>query len=112
MVTNKEKFNKKYGFKPNQSHSVAEIAKLTGIKKSILDEVGKRGAGAWKTNIASVRLKKDLSKNPDLKKYPRSTRLTKEQWAISRIYSFVMGGTTQKTADKDLWNKHLKNKNK
>ena len=70
----------------------------------------RRGIGAWKTNISSVRLKKDFSKNPNVKKYPRSARLTKEQWAFARIYSFVMGGKTQKTADKDLWDKHLKSK--
>jgi len=29
----------------------------------------------------------------------------KEQWAMARIYSFVMGGTTQKTTDADLWAK-------
>ena len=32
----------------------------------------------------------------------------KEQWAMARVYSFVMGGKTQKTADKDLWEKHKK----
>jgi len=28
------------------------------------------------------------------------------QWGQARIYSFVMGGKTQSTADKDLWEKH------
>jgi hypothetical protein len=106
----KQRFNKKYGFSPNESHSLNEIAKISGIRKSILEEVKKRGIGAWKTNISSVRLKKDFSKNPNLKKYPRSARLTKEQWSFARIYSFVMGGKTQSTADKDLWDKHLKSK--
>jgi len=26
------------------------------------------------------------------------------------VYSFIMGGKTQKTADKDLWTKHKKSK--
>ena len=81
-MSNKSKFNKKYGFKSNESHSLNEIAKISGIKKSILQEVYNRGTGAWKTNISSVRLKKDFSKNPNVKKYPRSARLTKEQWSL------------------------------
>ena len=35
-----------------------------------------------------------------------------QQWAMARIYSFVMGGKTQKTADADLWAKHKKSKRK
>jgi hypothetical protein len=101
-LTNKEKFNKKYNQPLNKSNSFDDIVKLSGIKKSILKEVYKRGIGAWKTNIESVRLKKDFSKDPNIKKYPRSARLTKEQWAVARVYSFIMGGKTQKTADKDL----------
>jgi len=31
---------------------------------------------------------------------------------MARIYSFVVGGKTQKTADADLWKKHLKAKKK
>ena len=34
MPTYKQKFNKKYGFKSNESHSIKEIAKLSGIKYS------------------------------------------------------------------------------
>lgn len=104
VLTNKQKYNKKYGFKLSESHSLEDISKKTGIKKSILQSVYNRGVGAWKTNIASVRLK---SGKKDAKA-PRSAKMTKEQWGVSRIYSFVMGGRTQKTADKDLWEKHLK----
>jgi hypothetical protein len=32
----------------------------------------------------------------------------KEQWGVARVYSFVMGGKTRSTADKDLWEKHKK----
>lgn len=51
--------------------------------------VYRRGIGAWKTNIASVRLKKDYSKNPDTSKYPRSARLGREQWAHARVNAFL-----------------------
>tara|TARA_R100000657_G_C4642188_1_gene87897 strand:+ start:561 stop:884 length:324 start_codon:yes stop_codon:yes gene_type:complete len=106
VLTNKQKFNKKYGQKQGQANSLADISKLTGVKKSILQDVYNRGVGAWKNNLASVRLK---SGKKDYKA-PRSAKMGKEQWAIARVYSFVMGGKTQKTADKDLWNKHKKSK--
>ena len=101
-LTYKQKFNKKYGLPLNNSNSLDEIAKLTGIPKRILIEVVRRGVGAWQNNLASVRLKsgkKDATA-------PRSRKMTKQQWSYARVYSFVMGGKTQKTADKDLWEKH------
>lgn len=106
VLTNKQKFNKKYGQPLNKSNSLAEMSKLSGVKKSILQEVYNRGVGAWKNNIASVRLKSG-KKNASA---PRSAKMGKEQWAIARVYSFLTGGKTQKTADKDLWNKHKKSK--
>ena len=104
-LTNKQKYNKKIGQKINESNSKEDIKKKTRIPMNILDEVYDRGIGAWKTNPKSVRLKKDFSKNSNLKKFPRSARLTKEQWAFARVYSFVMEGRTTKTADKDLYEK-------
>ena len=102
VVSNKDKYNTKYKFKKGTSHSLAEIAKTTGIKKSILQQVYNRGTGAWKNNIASVRVKSTGKKDP---KAPRRIKMSKEQWSYARVYSFVMGGKTQKTADKDLWKK-------
>ena len=104
VITNKMKFNKRYNQPVGKSNSLNDIAKLSGISKSILQQVYNRGVGAWKTNIASVRLKSG-KKDPSA---PRSAKMTKEQWGIARVYSFVMGGTTRTTADKDLWAKHKK----
>ena len=87
-VTNKQKYNKKHGFKKDQSHSKKDISKKTGIPVSILDKVYYRGVGARKSNPESVR---SLSgKKVGGKSY-------------SRIYSFIMKqpGTWGK-ADKDL----------
>jgi len=89
--TNKEKFNKMHGFKLSEPHSLDDLAKISKVKKSILQSVFDRGIGAFKTNQASVR--------PSVK--------SPEQWAYARVYSFLVGGKTQKTADKDLWEKHL-----
>tara|TARA_R100001086_G_scaffold221435_2_gene138641 strand:+ start:316 stop:609 length:294 start_codon:yes stop_codon:yes gene_type:complete len=96
VMTNKQKFNRKYKQPLNQSNSKKDISKLTGVKMSILDSVYDRGMGAYRTNPGSVR--------PSVK--------SPQQWAMARVYSFVVGGRTQKTADKDLWEKHLKSKRK
>lgn len=104
MSTYKQKFNKKYGFDKDESHDKEEISELTGIPILILNKVYDRGMGAWKTNPRSVRIKGSMKKNPDMRKYPRSKRLSKYAWGMARVYSFVMKGKTYKTADKDLAN--------
>ena len=78
VLTYKQKFNIKYGFKKDEPHSLAEISKLTGYKLSGLQTIYNKGIGAYKTNPKSVR--------PMVK--------SKEQWAIARVYSAVMGGKT------------------
>jgi hypothetical protein len=95
VKTNKHKFNEKYKQPKNQANSKKDISKLTGIPIKILDDVFDRGVGAYKTNPESVR--------PSVK--------SKEQWAMGRVYSFVMKqkGTWGK-ADKDLADKVRKKK--
>ena len=100
MSTNKNKFNKKYGFKLDEGHSKAEISRLTGIPRSILDQVFDRGVGARKTNPESVR-----SATTGKKIGGRSLKgkMSAEQWGYGRIYSFVMKQPgTWGRADKDL----------
>ena len=94
VVTNKQKFNKKYKQPINTANGKDDIVRLTGIPKKILDEVYDRGIGAYKTNPKSVR--------PNVK--------SKEQWAMARVYAFVMKGKTYKTTDKDLADKLKKKK--
>ncbi len=99
VITNKQKFNKKYGFKADEGHSMAEISRLTGVSTNILSQVMSRGRGARKTNPGSVRNMKGV-------KGGAGQKMSATQWGQARIYSFVMGGKTQSTADKDLWEKH------
>jgi len=106
VLTNKQKFNKKYGFKRDEPHSKSEISKLTGISKRILDEVYDRGLGARKSNPQSVR---SLSGKKVGGKSLKG-KMSGPQWAMARVYSFAVGGKTRQTADKDLWEKHLKSK--
>jgi len=84
-LTYKQKFNKKYGFKKDDSHSINEISKLTGFQLKGLKKIVEKGEGAYFSNPQSVR--KNV-KNPT-------------QWGIARVYSAVMGGKAQKI-DKDL----------
>ena len=99
VVTNKDRYNRKYKYDKGTSHSLSEIAKDTGVKRSILQQVYNRGTGAWKNNRASVRNVKGV-------KGGGGAKMGKEQWSYARVYRFVMGGKTQSTADKDLWDKH------
>ncbi len=92
MSTFKSKYNNKYGFPKNESHSVEDISKKTGIKKSILQDVYDRGVGAWKSNPTSVRSKSGDKKDSG---FPLSKRMTKERWAYGRVYGFVMKNPKQ-----------------
>jgi len=85
-ITYKNKFNKKYGFPKDQSHSIDEISKLTGYKKSGLNTILDKGRGAFFSNPSSVR--------PQVK--------DPTQWGMSRIYSAVMGGKATKVDAKNL----------
>ena len=103
VITNKQKYNAKYGFKRDTAHSKKDISKKTGIPVRILDEVYDRGVGARKTNPQSVRSAKSGKKvgGASLK-----GKMSAEQWGQARVYSFVMkqSGTWGK-ADKDLADK-------
>jgi len=89
MATYKQKFNKKYGFKKDESHSLAEISRKTGYKLSGLRTIKKKGMGAFRCNPQSVR--------PQVK--------SASQWGIARVYSAVMGGKAKKIDQKHLQKK-------
>jgi hypothetical protein len=76
VLTYKERFNRKFGFPSDKPHSLGDISKLTGFKKSGLQTIFNKGIGAFKTNPQSVR--------PTVK--------SPEQWAQARVYSAVTGG--------------------
>ena len=73
-----ERFHRKY---PGVS-GLTEIAKATGIKKSVLQTVYDRGMAAWRTG--------------------HRPGASQQAWALARVYSFVMKGKTYYTADADL----------
>ena len=108
VVTNKDKYNAKYKFPKGTSHSRADIAKKTGIPLRILTEVYKRGVGARRNNPQSVRNATTGKKN---KSASLRGKMSANQWAMARIYSFVMKQKgTWSGADKDLADKVRKSK--
>lgn len=91
VVINSVAFKKRHGVPVGEGLSLAEISKLSGFSRKALQEVFNRGVGAFKGNPASVR--------PQVK--------SREQWAMGRVYSFVMKrSSTFGGADKDIVEKY------
>jgi|TARA_R110002033_G_scaffold89110_2_gene139213 hypothetical protein len=82
----KQKFNKKYGYKKDEPHSIREIAKISGISYKGAKQIFEKGEGAYFSNPSSVR---KAVKSP-------------QQWAYARLYSAVMGGKAAKVDKKEL----------
>jgi hypothetical protein len=85
-VTYKDKYNKKYNYDKNTSHDLEQISKDTGVSMKGLQQIYNKGIGAYKTNPESVR--------PNVK--------SKEQWAMARVYSAVMGGSDARVDANEL----------
>ena len=94
---------KKFGLPMDAHPSLGELAKLSGIHKSALQKVYNRGIGAYSSPSGgvsdSVRLKGSFKKGVHA---PASMKLSKEQWAFARVYSFIDRGKTYSTADADI----------
>jgi hypothetical protein len=84
-MSNREQYLKRHNLPKDTSLSKREIAKISKIPIKILDDVYDRGVGAYKSNPESVRTKEG-KKDP---KAPLSKKMSKEQWAMARVYSFV-----------------------
>ena len=95
MTTYKQKFNKKFKQDKDESNSLAKMTRLTGIPKKVLEDVYDRGIGAARTAGIS---------RPQVK--------SEEQWAMARVYAFIMKAYTGKekiNQDQDLYEK-IKNR--
>lgn len=75
-------------FQLNESADLAlkKKAEKSGISYSILKKVYDRGLAAWRTG--------------------HRPGATPQQWGYARVNSFITGGKTRSTADKDLWKRH------
>ncbi len=97
-MSHKEKYNKKYGFPKDKSHSLSAIAKTTGIPLSNIRKIYEKGSAARRNNPQSVR------RSSDGKKVGGSSlrgKMSANQWSMARVYSAVTGGKAAKV-DKDL----------
>lgn len=86
VITYRHKYNLKYGYNKNDSHNLRQVAKDTGYSLKGLQQIYNKGIGAYKNNPQSVR--------PNVK--------SKEQWAMARVYSAVMGGKASRIDKHEL----------
>ena len=80
MKSNREEYLARHNLKGSQS--LSDLARTSKVPLKILREVYNRGTGAYKTNPSSVRNTKGVKGGPGKK-------LSKEQWAYARVYSFL-----------------------
>ena len=73
-------------YKESADSSLKKKAEKSGISFSILKKVYNRGVAAWRTG--------------------HRPGTTPQQWGHARVNSFMTGGKTRSTADKDLWQRH------
>ena len=97
-MTNRIEFLKKHNLDINKSYSLKQLSKISNIPLDILQQVFNRGVGAWETNPESVRSKS----MPNKRNVKKAERMSKEQWAMARVYSFLNKGRTYQTTDFDL----------
>lgn len=84
FTTYKNRFNMKYGYPRNESHSIKDIARITGYELSGLNTIFDKGIGAFKTNRNAVR--------PQVK--------SPEQWAFARVYASLDKSSKSYQVDK------------
>jgi len=94
-MTHKQNFLRKHNLS-DTGYSLNDLSKISGTRQSTLQEVYNRGIGAYKTNPQSVRMKGTFKKGVNA---PMSQKLSKEQWAMARVYSYLDGS---KKHDTDL----------
>ena len=93
--TYKQKFNKKYGFSKNKSHSLSDISKLSGYELEGLKTIIDKGEGAFYSNKASVR---ENVKSP-------------QQWSYARLYASLDPTSKAHKIDKSHLKKNKKLRN-
>jgi hypothetical protein len=92
-MTHRTSFFKKHNLE-DKGYSLSDLSKISGKSKRTLQEVYNRGIGAYKTNPLSVRMKGTFEKGVNA---PMSQKLSKEQWAMARVYSFLNGSQKHDT---------------
>ena len=84
VLTYKNKFNLKYGFDKDESHSLKEISDITRFKLSGLQTIFNRGIGAFRNNPSSV----------------RHNIKSEDRWAYARVYAALDSSSRAHKIDK------------
>lgn len=71
VLSYKNKFNKKHGFKLDEPHSLKEIAEISGYKYKGIKTIFEKGEGAYESAG------------------PSRPGMQKQQWAYARVYASV-----------------------
>lgn len=87
-MTHRENVLKRLGLTATKGYSLSALSRYAKVSHRVLQEVYNRGIGAYKTNPTSVRMKGSFKKGVAA---PMSMKLSKEQWAMARVYSFLDG---------------------
>jgi len=87
MKTKREQVLEYYGLE-DRGYSIPELSEISGYSEDVLQQVYRRGLGAYKTNPLSVRMKSSYRKGI---RAPMSQKLSAPQWAQSRVWSFISG---------------------
>ena len=87
-MTHRENFLRGKGLDPGNSYSLSQLSRISGKSHNVLQQVYNRGIGAYKSDPNSVRMKGTFKKGVAA---PMSMKLSKEQWAMARVYSFLDG---------------------
>lgn len=85
VLTYKNKFNVKYGYRRDEPHSLEGISQISGYKLDHLKMIYSKGIGAYKTNPSSVR--------PTVK--------SPQQWGIARVYASLNPDSKAHQIDKE-----------
>jgi len=86
-------FFRKYNLE-EKGYSLQQLSKISKISLSTLQKVYDRGIGAYRSNPTSVRMKRTFKKNVNA---PYKMKLSKEQWAMARVYSYLDGNPNHDT---------------
>jgi hypothetical protein len=96
--THRENFIEKNGLE-ERSYSLKELSTISKVPMKVLREVYNRGIGAYKTNPQSVRMKGSFKKGVNA---PMSKKLSKEQWAMARVYAWINKSKVFHNQDSDI----------
>ena len=93
-MTHRENVLRRLGLSLDKGYSLSALSRYAKVSHRVLQQVYNRGIGAYSSGgiggnpSPSVRMKGTFKKGINA---PASMKLSKEQWAMARVYSFLDG---------------------